>query len=162
MILAGVWTGVGFWNLKNGRIRTRIQKFWNTSGVGVWKSDSGHLGLMCMTVYPGSVYLCGQLPSGRDHATTREMATFFWKYLTLKNAMRLKAWFLAQVAGLLPHVLRAERLVLVAALPQRQRGARRPEDQRTGKCGPQCAAVRWAIRFDFSWKLSRSGKQERI
>ena len=45
MIVAGVWTCVGFSNLKNCRtwIRTRIQKFWNKSGVGVWQSDSGHL-----------------------------------------------------------------------------------------------------------------------
>jgi len=41
MIVAGVWAGVGFSNLKN--CRTRIQKFWNRSGVGVWKNDSGHL-----------------------------------------------------------------------------------------------------------------------
>jgi len=40
--LAGVWTGVEFSNLKNRRIRTRIQKFWNRSGFGVWESDSGH------------------------------------------------------------------------------------------------------------------------
>jgi len=39
MIEAGVWTGVS--NLKN--CRTRISKFWNRSGVGVRKSDSGHL-----------------------------------------------------------------------------------------------------------------------
>jgi len=39
--VAGVWTGVGFSNLK--KCRTRIQKFWNRSWVGVWKSDSGHL-----------------------------------------------------------------------------------------------------------------------
>ena len=31
MIVAGVWTGVGFSNLKNNC--TRIQKFWNMSGV---------------------------------------------------------------------------------------------------------------------------------
>jgi len=45
MIVAGVWTGVGFSNLKNSptRIRTRILKYWNRSGVGVWKSDSRHL-----------------------------------------------------------------------------------------------------------------------
>jgi len=43
MIVAGVWTGVGFSNLKNSR--TRIQKFWNRSGIGVWKSDSDHLWL---------------------------------------------------------------------------------------------------------------------
>jgi len=43
MIVAGVWTGVGFSNLKNcwTRIRTRVHKFWNKSRVGVWKSDSG-------------------------------------------------------------------------------------------------------------------------
>jgi len=41
MIVARVWTGVGFSNWKN--FRNRIQKFWNRSGVGVWKSDSGHL-----------------------------------------------------------------------------------------------------------------------
>ena len=41
MVVAGVWTGVGFSNLKNRR--TRIQKFWNRSGVGVWKCDFGHL-----------------------------------------------------------------------------------------------------------------------
>ena len=41
MIVTGVWTGVGFSILKN--CRTEIQKFWNRSGVGVWKSDSGHL-----------------------------------------------------------------------------------------------------------------------
>ena len=32
---------VGFSNLKNGRIR--FQKFWNRSGVGVWKSNSEYL-----------------------------------------------------------------------------------------------------------------------
>jgi len=37
MIVAGVRTGVEFLN------RTRIQKFWNWSRVGVWKSDSGYL-----------------------------------------------------------------------------------------------------------------------
>jgi len=31
MIVAGVWTGVEFSNLKNSR--TRIQKFWNRTGV---------------------------------------------------------------------------------------------------------------------------------
>jgi len=41
MIAAGVWTGVGCSNLKNCRIR--IQKSWNRSGAGIWKSDSGHL-----------------------------------------------------------------------------------------------------------------------
>jgi len=34
MIVAGVWTGVGFSNLKNSQ--TRIQKFWNRSRVRVW------------------------------------------------------------------------------------------------------------------------------
>jgi len=45
MIVAGVWTGVGFSNSKNWRtwFRTRIPKFWNRNGVGVWKCDSGHL-----------------------------------------------------------------------------------------------------------------------
>ena len=45
MIVAGVWTGVGLSNLKNSQtpVRSRIQTFWNRSGVGVWKSDSGHL-----------------------------------------------------------------------------------------------------------------------
>jgi len=38
---AGVWTGVGFSNLKF--FRTWIQTFWNRNGVGVWKSDYGHL-----------------------------------------------------------------------------------------------------------------------
>jgi len=37
----GVWTGVGFSNLKI--FRTRIQKFWYRSEVGVWKCDYGHL-----------------------------------------------------------------------------------------------------------------------
>ena len=41
MIVAGVWTGVGFSNLKN--TPTRIQKFWNRSGAGAWKIDSGHI-----------------------------------------------------------------------------------------------------------------------
>jgi len=41
MIVAGVWTSVGFSNLKNSRNRTRIPKFWKRSVV--WKSDSGHL-----------------------------------------------------------------------------------------------------------------------
>ena len=42
---ARVWTEVGFSNLRNFRTQTwiRIQKFWNMSGVRVWKSDSGHL-----------------------------------------------------------------------------------------------------------------------
>ena len=45
MIVARVWTGVGFSNLKNSRtrMRTRIQKFWNRSGVRVWKNYPGHL-----------------------------------------------------------------------------------------------------------------------
>ena len=42
MIVAGVWTGVGFSNLKNCRTRAWIKKFWKMSGVGVWKNDSGH------------------------------------------------------------------------------------------------------------------------
>ena len=29
--------------ISDSRIQTRIQKFWNRSGVGAWKSDSGHL-----------------------------------------------------------------------------------------------------------------------
>jgi len=40
-MVAGVWTRVGFSNLQN--FRTRIQKVWCRSGVGVWKSDSSHL-----------------------------------------------------------------------------------------------------------------------
>jgi len=45
IIVAGVAIGVGFSNLKNNgsRIRNRIKKFWSRSGVGLWKSDSGHL-----------------------------------------------------------------------------------------------------------------------
>jgi len=43
MIVAGVWTGVGMSNMKNYRTRIKVQKYWNRSGVGVWKSDSGHL-----------------------------------------------------------------------------------------------------------------------
>jgi len=43
MIVAGVWTWVGFSKLKNCQTWIPIQKLWNTSGVGVWKSDSGHL-----------------------------------------------------------------------------------------------------------------------
>jgi len=50
MIVAGVWTGVGFSNLKN--CRTRIQKFWNRSGVGVWKRDSGHLCILVACYCP--------------------------------------------------------------------------------------------------------------
>ena len=42
-MVPGVWTGVGFLNLKNFQTWTRIQKCWNRSGVGVWKSDSSHL-----------------------------------------------------------------------------------------------------------------------
>ena len=41
IIVTGVWTGVGFSNLKNSR--TRIQNIWSRSGVGVWKSDANHL-----------------------------------------------------------------------------------------------------------------------
>jgi len=41
MIVTGVWTGVGFSNLKNGRTPILIKKSWNRSGVGVWKSYSG-------------------------------------------------------------------------------------------------------------------------
>ena len=47
------WIGDCSWSLNGSRIlkleklpdriRTRIQKFWNMSGVGVWKSDSVHL-----------------------------------------------------------------------------------------------------------------------
>jgi len=43
MIVAGVWTGFGFSNLKNRRIRSQIPNFCNRSGVGAWKSYSGHL-----------------------------------------------------------------------------------------------------------------------
>jgi len=43
IIVAGVWTRSGFSNLENSRTRTQNQKFWNRSGVGFWKSDSGHL-----------------------------------------------------------------------------------------------------------------------
>jgi len=41
----GVWTGVGFSDLKNFPTRTlnRIKKFRNRSGVGVWTSDSDPL-----------------------------------------------------------------------------------------------------------------------
>jgi len=41
-MVPGVWTGVGFSNLKNFRTLIRVQKCWNRSGVGVWKSDSSH------------------------------------------------------------------------------------------------------------------------
>jgi len=47
MIVAGVWTRVGFSNLKNCRSRIQNQKFWNRSGIGVWKIDSGHLCMAC-------------------------------------------------------------------------------------------------------------------
>ena len=52
MIVAGVWTGVGFANLKYSW--TRIQKFWNRSGFGVWNSDFGNL--WCKL--PGFVHRC--------------------------------------------------------------------------------------------------------
>ena len=39
-MVAGVSTGVGFSNWKI--FRTRIQRFWNKSGVGVWKCDYSH------------------------------------------------------------------------------------------------------------------------
>jgi len=42
-MVAGVWTEFGFSNLKNFWSSNRIKKFWNRSGVEVWKSDSGHL-----------------------------------------------------------------------------------------------------------------------
>ena len=44
-MVAGVRTGAGFSNTKNFRTwtRTRMKKFWNRSGVGVWKCDFGHL-----------------------------------------------------------------------------------------------------------------------
>jgi len=43
MIATRVLTVVVFSNLKHCRIWTRIKKFWNRSGVVVWKSESGHL-----------------------------------------------------------------------------------------------------------------------
>ena len=52
LTVAGVWTGVGFSNLKNCRTRIRTQKFWNRSGFGVWKSDSGHLWFTLSPVLP--------------------------------------------------------------------------------------------------------------
>jgi len=55
-MVAGVWTGLGFSNWKN--FRTRIQKFWDRSGVR--KSDSGHLW-----------YLPCPLLSSRDRRTRR-------------------------------------------------------------------------------------------
>jgi len=64
MIVAGVWTGVGFSNLKNSRtrFRNRIPKFWNRSGVGVWKNDSDHL---CFTLrkWPHKHLLLAKLKS---------------------------------------------------------------------------------------------------
>ena len=41
-MVASVWTGVGFLK-KKYPTRIRIKKFWNRSGVEVWKTDSGHL-----------------------------------------------------------------------------------------------------------------------
>ena len=43
MTVAGVWTGVGFPNLKNYRHPDPHSKIWSRSGVRVWKSDSGNL-----------------------------------------------------------------------------------------------------------------------
>ena len=42
-MVAGVWTGIGFSNLKKCWTRIRIQKFWNRSWVRVWKCDCGHI-----------------------------------------------------------------------------------------------------------------------
>ena len=47
-MVAGVWTGIRFSNLKNFRTRIRIKNFWNRSGVGIWKSDSRHLWCLCL------------------------------------------------------------------------------------------------------------------
>jgi len=57
MIVTGVWTGAGFSNLKNFwiRIRTRIPKFWDWSGVRVWKSDSDHL------CYGSAILACSRM-----------------------------------------------------------------------------------------------------
>ena len=56
-MVAGVWTGVGFSNLKNSRSRTRIQKFQNRNGVGVWKTDTGHLWFGCKQAQQSVKYI---------------------------------------------------------------------------------------------------------
>jgi len=76
MIVAGVWTGVGFSILKNSRTWIRIQKFWNRSGVGVWKSDSGHL--CCSLVSQSSLEVPHQDHSIGSTLLLLVHATYIW------------------------------------------------------------------------------------
>ena len=61
-MVAGVWAGVGFSNLK--KFWTRIQTFWNRSGFGVWKSGFGvyfHLWSLvnrCLKICTNRTKLC--------------------------------------------------------------------------------------------------------
>jgi len=65
--------------MKNCRTRIRIQKFWNSSGFGVWKSDSSHLCWRPHSRAPIAVFFLPDLlffsPSG-------------WLGLVLKNPIK--------------------------------------------------------------------------
>jgi len=104
IIAAGVWTGVGFSNLNN--CRTRIQKFWNRSGVGVWKSDSGHLWSQCgprVTLY---VLMCPteqfEFETPAVHTTQRsECMHFQWLRKILLKSERGRRYNISFITKIL-------------------------------------------------------------
>jgi len=52
-MVAGVWRGVAFSNLKKFWTRISIQNFWNWTGVGIWKCDHGDHGRNFVAKYEG-------------------------------------------------------------------------------------------------------------
>ena len=56
-LVTGAWTGLWFLNMMT--FQTQIQNFWNRSGVGSWKSDSGHL---CLSAPHTQVLLLAHIP----------------------------------------------------------------------------------------------------
>jgi len=97
MIVAGVWTGAGFSNLKNCLIR--IQKFWNRSGVGDWKSDCGNLWYIVPCLAPGALGMLAPVPILKrcDTGTNFSIVTGAnlkkqWHWCRSKNLHRCQFW----------------------------------------------------------------------
>ena len=85
MTVTAVWTGVRFSNLKD--CRTRIKKFWNRSGVRVWKCDSGHLWLPPEVA--GVTFSESDSPPAAQFLNPGpDSAVFTWKWVRAANLMR--------------------------------------------------------------------------
>ena len=72
-------------------MRTRIQKFWNKSGVGVWKSDSGYL----CAVYCGNVGHDSILISLQEHCIGNILSNnglIGLKYSVSRRVARIFYW----------------------------------------------------------------------